>query len=213
MASKTFFFKTLFQRYNRFLLEKPLVTKAVTSGVICCAADLTCQLAFPPASAASTDDKSRKNPSVDFKRLGKFTMIGTFFAGPMLHYWYGYLAVKVTGNTVVSTLQRVALDQFVFAPAYLATFLSLMLLVDGETDKIGTKLQHDWWPTTLSNCTFWVPMQLVNFRMVPPHMQVLFASAVGYIWNIYLSNAVGQKQPVFASVEDGSSTNNGAKTN
>jgi len=61
------------------------------------------------------------------------------------------------------------------------------MILDGDFNKIPAKLKADWFPTVVANYAVWVPCQFVNFRFVPPHLQVLWANCVGFFWNIYLS--------------------------
>jgi hypothetical protein len=73
----------IWAKYLVLLKEKPLITKCVTSGVLCCVADIICQKQFP-----------KKDQGIDYWRVLKFTGIGTFFVGPTLHYWYRFLYLK-----------------------------------------------------------------------------------------------------------------------
>jgi protein Mpv17 len=84
-------------------------------------------------------------------------------------------------------MQRLACDQLLFAPTFIAGFLSLALVFEGRPENIPSKLGSDWLPTMRANLSLWVPSMFINFRFVPSQYQVLFSNCVGFFWNIYLS--------------------------
>jgi len=155
--------------------------------------DILCQALFPPTSSArslshSNGDRERQeNLTIDFFRTAKFAFLGTVLTVPALHYWYGFLTRIISGVQFSSTMKRLFLDQIFFAPFFLTSFFSSALLLDGNAESIPTKLQNDLIGTLKANYIVWVPCQFINFMMVPPHLQVLFANSVGFFWNIYLS--------------------------
>ena len=90
------FLLLLQSKYNELLEKYPLLTKSITSGVLSFTADILCQIGLQPKN--NKDDINNKNIinkytitineyNFDFHRLGKFTILGTFLVGPMLHYW------------------------------------------------------------------------------------------------------------------------------
>lgn len=74
-----------------------------------------------------------------------------------------------------------------FAPCFIPTFMASLSVLEGDAAAIPARLRTSWWPAVSSNWLLWIPAQLVNFRFVPLHYQVLFANCVGFIWNIVLS--------------------------
>jgi hypothetical protein len=171
----------LWSKYLTLLKERPILTKCVTSGLLSCGADVVCQLQF----ADKTVDK--KDTDLDAWRVLKFSGIGAFFVGPVLHYWYGFLASRFIGASLFTTVQRVALDQLFFAPLFIPAFFSIILILDGKPELIVDKLQSDWASTMITNYSVWIPAMFLNFKFVPPTLQVLFSNGVGFGWNIYLS--------------------------
>lgn len=171
--------------YNDSLVRRPLLTKSITSGILSLGADVLCQISFPnPISKVSSENDK---PRFDILRAAKFTFLGTFFTAPALHYWYGFLMKRFPGMQLKEALKRLFLDQTFFAPSFLSSFFSAALLLDGYPEKILPKIKADLIQTMLANYSVWVPCQFINFRLVPPHLQVLFANFVGFFWNIYLS--------------------------
>ena len=166
---------SLRQKYLNLLETNPLVTKAVTSGVLAGAGDFICQCWI------------EKSSNLNWKRFCTFTFLGTVYVGPVLHVWYGALGRRLPGVSTSAVMGRLAAGQFVFAPSFVASFFSALLVLDGKVEEIPIKLQNDWWSTTQANWSVWIPAQFLNFRYVPPQFQVLFANFVGLLWNSYLS--------------------------
>lgn len=182
--------------YNESLRKNPLTTKAVTAGVIAAAADVTCQIGFKPKSQQHGIDYDHASKQagdelahVDWMRVAKFTILNALFVTPAIHYWYGFLNAKIAGAATGAVLKRVGLDQFAFNPILLPGIFSGSLLLDGTPEKIPEKIKADWASTLLTLNMVWVPVQLANFKFVPPPLQVLVVNVVGFFWNIYLSHS------------------------
>lgn len=171
----------LWSKYLVLLKERPIMTKCLTSGLLSCGADVVCQLQFADKTVA------KEGSGLDTWRVLKFSGIGTFFVGPVLHYWYGFLSRRFIGASLFSTVQRVALDQLFFAPLFIPAFFSIILILDGKPELIVDKLKSDWASTMVTNYSVWIPAMFLNFKFVPPTLQVLFSNGVGFGWNIYLS--------------------------
>ena len=169
--------------YLLLLESNPLVTKMATSGVLNAFGDLLAQVLFEDGQ------------SVDTKRTLTFTFLGAFLVGPALHFWYGSLGKIVTVGGSLGAGLRLGLDQLAFAPVFLATFLSALFAIEGNTDKLPNKLKQDLFPTVVANWKIWVPFQFLNFRFVPANLQVGAANVIALAWNVYLSWASHKKVP------------------
>ncbi|KAL4105437.1 hypothetical protein PRIC1_003501 [Phytophthora ramorum] len=169
-------FRRAWDSYASLLEKHPLRTKIVTGGIIAGLGDVGCQVVL-----------EGKATHVDVKRTAIFTLLGGILISPVLHVWYGLLGSKLPGVSASAVVKRLALDQLAFAPTFLPIFLSSVLALEGNAQKIPDKLRADWWPVTKANWSVWVPAQILNFRFVPGSMQVLFSNVVGLLWNVYLS--------------------------
>jgi hypothetical protein len=154
---------------------QPVLTKAWTAALLNALGDVLAQLYL------------EKNSKLDWKRLGIFTLLGGALIGPALHFWYGTLGRVVTASGNTGTLFRVGLDQFVWAPVFIGVIFASIAALEGNTHLIGHKLQHDLKPAVIANWKLWIPFQFLNFRLVPPHLQVLAANLVAIFWNTYMS--------------------------
>ncbi|CAM9346364.1 unnamed protein product, partial [Sphacelaria rigidula] len=189
--------------YSDLLTSRPLTTKAITSGIIAGAGDLTCQLLAAHFVLDDLEENGEEEVDngddgeileawattmdVDWGRCARFTLLGAGFLAPCLHYWYTFLGKAIPGVTLTTVVKRVALDQLVFTPVFLMSFLSANMLVDGQAAKIVPKLKADYIQTLVGNWGYWIPAQVINFRFVPAMYQVLCANGFGFVWNIYLS--------------------------
>ncbi|KAG0562419.1 hypothetical protein M758_9G146900 [Ceratodon purpureus] len=163
--------------YARHLQTDPIKTKAITLGILNFVGDLVTQLFV------------EKSGQVDFRRLAAMTSLGLFIVGPILHYWYGFLNRVVKAPGTKGVLIRLSMDQFIFAPIFIAFTFAYLLLMEGNAGKIQQKIQSDWKPTLFANWKLWIPFQFCNFMFVPPILQVLFSNVVGLVWNVYISYA------------------------
>ena len=184
----------LWEKYNYHLVENPIVTKSVTAGIIAFIADIVCQTYFP-----SPEDAKKPNERMNWRRTLNFTFLNGVIVSPIMHYWYGFLSVRIVGTNLLAAVKRVAIDQSLFAPTIIPVFLGGSLLLDGKADQIVDKLKNDWVDTVLSNYKLWIPAQLINFSVVPPPFRVLWANFIGFFWNIYLSKVANNQ--IVESVE------------
>ena len=74
-----------------------------------------------------------------------------------------------------------------FAPLFVGTFFAALLTLEGRPGDAAAKIKADLPSALKANWALWVPANFVNFRFVPPHLQVLFANGVALAWNTYLS--------------------------
>lgn len=116
---------SLWSRYSDRLESHPVSTKSLTSGGIAFFGDVLSQ------NLLNTDGKD-----FDFGRLLRYSVLGSCFVGPTLHYWYGFLAKKVPGVLLRDSIQRLLIDQFIFSPFFSAVFISLIMTLDGQADKV-----------------------------------------------------------------------------
>ncbi|PIN11667.1 Peroxisomal membrane protein MPV17 [Handroanthus impetiginosus] len=166
---------SLLSWYMSLLAKYPVITKAVTSALLTLVGDIICQVVIDQV------------PSLDFKRTFTFTLLGLVLVGPTLHFWYLYLSKLISTPGASGALLRLLLDQFLFSPIFIGTFLSTLVTLEGKPSNVIPKLQQEWFSSVVANWQLWIPFQFLNFRFVPLQFQVLAANFIALIWNVILS--------------------------
>ncbi|KAJ6618222.1 Protein Mpv17 [Pseudolycoriella hygida] len=172
-------FQTITKTYQRTLEKRPYLMQAIQAGILMGAGDLCAQKFF---SQTETVD-------IDYIRTAKFCSIGFVFAGPCCRFWYGMIdkMVKVK-SPFAKTVIKVAMDQLLFAPIFLATLISTISYMQEQSiQSIEYKLKTQYTDILTSNYYVWPWVQIVNFRFVPLNYQVLVTQTVAFLWNIYIS--------------------------
>ncbi|CAJ1934679.1 unnamed protein product [Cylindrotheca closterium] len=171
--------------YKAKLDSHPLLTKGITSGVICATGDGLCQYLSPPPQKSSDE-----TTTFDYWRSFRFFVMGSLWVAPCTHYWYSFLNLRLFPgpSTLVTVSKRVLVDQFGFAVLFQPSFMSLLWFMEGRN---GTQIQEQLVqvvPTVLvANWSLWIPAMSINFAYVPVQFQVLFGNVVALLWNTYLS--------------------------
>lgn len=173
---------SLFAWYSQKLDTHPLLTKAISSGIIAATGDGMCQV----LSSGTTE--SDKNKIFDWLRNGRFFIMGAFWVAPCTHIWYGLLSTRIFPgpSTLQRVTQRVILDQFGFAVAFQPSFMGLLWLMEGRTN-IVEQLKEVVPDVLVANWSLWIPAMAFNFAFFPIKFQVLFGNVVALLWNTYLS--------------------------
>lgn len=129
-------------------------------------------------------------PPYDFERTARFMAWG-FIMAPIQLGWYGVLTkwFPITSTRgMVPALQRVTMDQLMFAPVSLGAFFTFITVAEGGGRRaVVRKFQDLYVPTLRANYILWPAVQIVNFRLMPRQFQVPFVSTVGIAWTAYLS--------------------------
>lgn len=83
----------------------------------------------------------------------------TCLQGPGVRLWYGALQRMFgSGGKPKQALKKVVLDQFLFAPALIASILTVVPLASGQSlQQAQAKLDQDYWPVLKAN------YQVINF--------------------------------------------------
>lgn len=91
------------------------------------------------------------------------------------------------GASTKVVLTKVAMDQLLFAPTFLAIFIVSFNALKG-TDWLFIKkeLSNKYLDILTVNYTIWPLIQMVNFFVVPLKHQVLFVQSIAVLWNTYL---------------------------
>ena len=174
--------------YEAKLESHPIVVKAISSAVIAGAGDLISQGIIERSTTQA--DSSWWDPW----RTARFVGLGAVLVGPLLHHWFGFLAVQFPSKSVATLVQRVVVDQFMFSPLFVSVWVSSLWTLEGHA--VSMERMRETIPGILvANWMLWIPAQLANFRYVPVQHQVLASNFVALAWNSYLSYSTNRRTP------------------
>jgi hypothetical protein len=187
----------LLDKYNNLLETHMMPTKIVTSGVINGLGDILCQL---------LDGALKDGKEFDFRRLFIFSLVGGFYFGPMIHYWFEFLnniSPFLPANGAIKAGVQLILDQTVGAVAVIGTFFYFNevlqhlippstkapeLSLVGSIIKNGNYAFKNTLPETLlANWRYWPIVNFFNFRYVPIQYRLLVSNVASVMWSIVLS--------------------------
>lgn len=196
------------QWYTQMLDSHPIATKVTTSGLISGSGDLLCQYLSTKKDNEIEDEKQQYNNSYDWRRTINFTILGSALVAPTVHVWYGYLMSSIPGSSISAIGKRLFMDQGLFAPIFLPTFVSCLTVLEhiNVSDKVDTTLQsknhkndndllshisnrlrNDVPDAIVVGWKIWVPSMTIMFALIPGKFQVLYSNCIGFVWNAYLS--------------------------
>lgn len=194
--------------YDKLLLQYPLATKMVSSGLIGGLGDLLIQ------RVEANDEKHihnnmKKKRAIDLRRLFIFTAVSALYFAPFIHYWFAYLenlSFSRPRSKLYKSLVMISLDQLIGAillksgffyaftimerltPPYSSSDSSRKSVLSEANELVRTKL----WPTLKANWLYWPLVNWVNFMCVPAPYRVLFSNTAALLWNMFLSNLVNK---------------------
>ncbi|KYR00993.1 pmp22 family protein [Tieghemostelium lacteum] len=182
----------LWKPYLKLLLQYPLTTKSVSTSVLMgpVGDSLAQILEYKYSKKRDGEEDGKREFKYNYNRMLTMSAVGLCFSGPVLHYWYQSLDKIVTGQGKIIYLKKMLVDQLVFAPCVISTFMLIMNVLNGRTltdakKQIKNELLY---PALAYNWCLWPAAQYISFAIVPLNFRVLYVSVVSVFWNIFLSN-------------------------
>ncbi|XP_020288002.1 mpv17-like protein isoform X2 [Pseudomyrmex gracilis] len=177
------------QNYNRkpVVIESKQTSKVDTKGPVLLGIQRLCET----LDIVDKDNSIQSTDSYNWPQLKRYAIYGCFLAGPILHGWYKWLDSFYNGTSVRIILTKLFADQFLLTPPLLVVFFTSMSLMEAKSD-IFEECRIKFLHTFQTSCGYWLPVQLINFMLVPPSLRVVYVSVAVFIWiNIlcYLKSA------------------------
>ncbi|XP_076778445.1 peroxisomal membrane protein 2 isoform X1 [Arvicanthis niloticus] len=168
-------------QYLLFLKLYPVLTKAVSSGILSALGNLLAQM---------IKKKQKKDAqSLDVSGLLRYVVYGLFVTGPLSHYLYLFMEYWVPPEVPWARVKRLLLDRLFFAPTFLLLFFFIMNLLEGKNVSVFVaKMRSGFWPALQMNWRMWTPLQFININYVPLQFRVLFANMAALFWYAYLAS-------------------------
>ncbi|XP_021042789.1 peroxisomal membrane protein 2 [Mus pahari] len=173
--------KRALAQYLLLLKLYPVLTKAVSSGILSALGNLLAQ----------TIEKKRKEDSQNLEVSGllRYLVYGLFVTGPLSHYLYLFMEYSVPPEVPWASVKRLLLDRLFFAPTFLLLFFFIMNLLEGKNVSVFVaKMRSGFWPALQMNWKMWTPLQFININYVPLQFRVLFANMAALFWYAYLAS-------------------------
>ncbi|KIY69563.1 hypothetical protein CYLTODRAFT_225662 [Cylindrobasidium torrendii FP15055 ss-10] len=171
---------SLFRKYNALLVRRPLLTQCASAAVLFGSGDLIAQQVI-----------EKKGSKHDLARTARLAFYGGAIFGPPITKWFQFLGRIQSKSPLRGTFVKVWLDQAVMAPMAVGVFFSSIALLEGKPNEIVPRLKDKYRQTVLMNWGVFIPTQMVNFWVVPPHLRFVFMGVVSLFWNTYLSYVNG----------------------
>ncbi|PCH32961.1 hypothetical protein WOLCODRAFT_134826 [Wolfiporia cocos MD-104 SS10] len=163
--------------FNASLVRRPMLTQCATAGFLFGMGDVVAQQAF-----------EKKGSNHDLIRTVRTTFYGGALFGPILAKWLGFLNRLQFSTPRKAIMYKVYLDQGLFTPAVVGFFFTSMTLMEGKgIADVQDRISSSYAPTLLRNWCVFIPTQVINFAIVPPHLRFFTIGIVSLFWNAYLS--------------------------
>jgi len=176
---------SILRAYNSALVRKPRSTGMASAAVLFGAGDILAQ--------QGVEKKGWRNH--DVIRTTRLAFYGGVIFAPILMPWFKVLDRIQYKSKVLTTVTRVAADQFIAAPCLVGLFFASMSVLEGRPQDITNRLKEKWQPTIFKNWMVFIPTQAVNMSIVPPPLRLLVVNVVSLFWNTYLSWANSAAAP------------------
>ncbi|XP_047027080.1 mpv17-like protein [Helicoverpa zea] len=164
---------TLRRAFQQSLKKRPLLTNLTVYMTFYSAAEFTQQ----------TFNKMYLPEKPDYNLVSgaRVVIVGSCLYAPTLYYWYKLLDRKFVGTAAKTVLTKVACDQFIMTPTLLALFFTILSILEGKAD-IFEELRQKYVKAFIANQSFWIPVQTVNFSLIPSHLRVTYVASASFIW-------------------------------
>ena len=203
--------KNLIETYNRNLRERPLITKAITSGVIAVISEGLRIYITKRKLAYNLTTSTQKNHQImnpqdilslsrastfSWQKLVTMGSFGCLVSGPLHHYWYKFLdhivANKLSVPMRIKLLVKVAIHQLALTPSFLYFTLGFMkFLACHSTTSTYNTIQALYIRTLFTNWKIITLFQAINLgNIIPQSHKVLVNDLINMWWYSYLNHLI-----------------------
>eukprot|EP00397_Hematodinium_sp_SG-2012_P039204 GEMP01042771.1.p1 GENE.GEMP01042771.1~~GEMP01042771.1.p1 ORF type:complete len:145 (+),score=16.85 GEMP01042771.1:381-815(+) len=134
-----------------------------------------------------------RNEKVNWQRAGAFVFFCAYYQGGVMNYIYNWYSCTLTRYAITSTQGGIItslVDNFIHVPLlYIPSYyFTVGLLQGGDLESCWEKLRSDIIPTVCACWIVWLPLQALNFSVVPMHLRVAFVNVGCLAWNVILDS-------------------------
>eukprot|EP00397_Hematodinium_sp_SG-2012_P034721 GEMP01037264.1.p1 GENE.GEMP01037264.1~~GEMP01037264.1.p1 ORF type:complete len:234 (+),score=26.02 GEMP01037264.1:179-880(+) len=202
--------------YNDMLIRRPLCTNVMIAGALgskgvivpfLCSFDpklmdvwgVECSVVTRAHSALGfigdimCQKVVERNEKVNWQRAGAFVFFCAYYQGGVMNYIYNWYSCTLTRYAITSTQGGIItslVDNFIHVPLlYIPSYyFTVGLLQGGDLESCWEKLRSDIIPTVCACWIVWLPLQALNFSVVPMHLRVAFVNVGCLAWNVILDS-------------------------
>jgi protein Mpv17 len=184
--------------YGRLMGKAPLTTSGLSALALWGAGDLMAQALeqyyLQPAKLKELESQEKASFSLESSRLAGCMTHGFFLGGVGGYLWYGWMDKFVTGtvkaipgsNKFIAA--KLLMEICVWHPVGLLGYWGIVGKFEGHSNaQIGAELRESFLPTLAGDASLWTPIDILNFRYVPVHLQALVINAGGLVEAVALS--------------------------
>ncbi|OWF53885.1 peroxisomal membrane protein 2-like [Mizuhopecten yessoensis] len=168
--------------YLKSLQERPILTKACTSGTISAFGNFLAQVIVP---------NQENGGKIVWRSVFAYGAFGFCISGPLIHKFYQMLdqiMPKKKDAAMLDGIKRVLMDRLICAPPFLLLFLYIVPILEGSGHAAAVKkIKETFLPVLLMNWRVWTIFQFININYIPMKYRVLFGNALALVWTVYLA--------------------------
>ncbi|VDL19780.1 unnamed protein product [Hymenolepis diminuta] len=132
-------------------------------------------------------DKEKKF-HIECERVCAFTATSLVLA-PAVHHWYIFLDNIAVGTSATAIAKKLAYDSLIFSPLYILLFYCCQSVFERkQCSECFYKLHTNGPILWISESFSWIPIQIVNFRLVPLRYRVLYDNVVSFCFDTLYSS-------------------------
>jgi len=176
--------------YTQSLINRPILTKSLTAGIIFGLSDWCAQLIESSNGGESEESGTKKKETqIVVSRIVMTFLVGLLFFGPAANAWYSAIFKFLPSTSLLSTLQKAALGQIFFGPTFTIVFFGAGMIQGGTfTFKDWLiKIRNDLPGVWASGLGYWPLVDFISYKVVPVQWIPLFVNFCSFVWTIYLS--------------------------
>jgi len=126
---------------------------------------------------------TRHSTTLDLGSVKRYAIMGTLVFPPILTKWYHWLEAKFPCTTPRVVMKKLVLDQFLLTPWVVVLFYVGMSALEGKRGQaMLDELRQKGLKTFFLDCCYWLPVQYLNFKFVPPWLRVSYIGVTTFIW-------------------------------
>ena len=185
-------------KYDYCMQRRPVLTKSITSAALYGTGDVIAQHIASKqheSDQSATTSHGETASQFDNARLQRALVFGGLFYPGIAHLHYEFLDRLVVSRWRVSAawvpFTKMVIEQFVYWSYFSNAYYHCVLgaLQGFSPRQCYDRVVDTLWDTLKAQWAFWIPAQLVNFRVVPVRYQLNFVLVVSLAWTTFLSLA------------------------